>query len=195
MSDASRSDERDGGKPFNQAERPPSITLITPPLHHAHHSTPVRIALFPGSFDPFTNGHLDVVRRGAGLFDQVIVAIGNNSSKQRYLPVAYMEAQIAGVFRDEPRVSVRSFRGLTADFAREVGARYLLRGLRNTTDFEYENTIAQANRHVNPELETVFLITAPALAAISSTIIREIHRFGGDVTQFVPFALPQASQL
>ncbi len=154
-----------------------------------------KIALFPGSFDPFTNGHLDVVRRGAELFDEIIIAIGNNSSKQRYLPVEWMEQQIAELFQDEPRVSVRSYRGLTADFAREVEARYLLRGLRNTTDFEYENTIAQANRHVNPALETVFLITSPLLAAISSTIIREIHRFGGDVGQFVPFALPAPKNL
>lgn len=149
-----------------------------------------RIALFPGSFDPFTNGHLDVVRRGASLFDEVIVALGNNSSKTRYLPVEKMLKLIEAVFADEPRVSVQAYKGLTADFARQVGARYLLRGLRNTTDFEYENTIAQANRHVNPELETVFLITSPALAAISSTIIREIHRFGGNVDGFVPFQLP-----
>lgn len=149
-----------------------------------------RIALFPGSFDPFTNGHLDVVRRGTALFDRVIVAIGNNSSKQRYLPVEQMVELISGVFVDDNRVSVCAFKGLTAEFAREVGANFLLRGLRNTTDFEYENTIAQANRHLNPALETVFLITSPALAAMSSTIIREVHRFGGDVNQFVPFALP-----
>jgi pantetheine-phosphate adenylyltransferase len=155
----------------------------------------MRIALFPGSFDPFTNGHLDVVRRGISLFDQIIIAIGNNSSKSRYLPVEQMMEMIAEVFRDEPRVSVQSYKGLTADYARETGARYLLRGLRNTTDFEYENTIAQANRHVNPDLETVFLITSPTLAAISSTIIREIHRFGGNVDDFVPFALPAAEPL
>ncbi|TGD79760.1 pantetheine-phosphate adenylyltransferase [Hymenobacter wooponensis] len=153
-----------------------------------------RIALFPGSFDPFTNGHLDVVRRGVALFDEVIISIGNNSSKQRYLPVEQMIALIEKVFQDEPRVSVCSYKGLTADFAREIGARYLLRGLRNTTDFEYENTIAQANRHVNSDLETVFLITSPALAAISSTIIREIHRFGGNVDDFVPFQLPAAKE-
>ncbi|TGE06524.1 pantetheine-phosphate adenylyltransferase [Hymenobacter fodinae] len=153
-----------------------------------------RIALFPGSFDPFTNGHLDVVRRGVALFDQVIISIGNNSSKQRYLPVEQMITLIEQVFQDEPRVSVCSYKGLTADFARETGARYLLRGLRNTTDFEYENTIAQANRHVNPDLETVFLITSPALAAISSTIIREIHRFGGNVDDFVPFQLPAVTR-
>ena len=150
----------------------------------------MRTALFPGSFDPFTNGHLDVVRRGTALFDEIIIAIGNNSSKTRYLPVEQMISMIEEVFRDEPRVSVRAYKGLTADFAREVGARYLLRGLRNTTDFEYENTIAQANHHVNPELETLFLITSPTLAAISSTIIREIHRFGGNVDGFVPFQLP-----
>jgi len=149
-----------------------------------------KIALFPGSFDPFTNGHLDVVRRGVGLFDEVIIAIGTNSSKQRYLPIDWIIAQLETLFADEPRVSVRSYRGLTTDFARETGARYLLRGLRNTLDFEYENAIAQANRHLNPDLETVFLLTSPTLAAVSSTIIREIHRFGGAVAPFVPFALP-----
>ena len=151
-----------------------------------------KIALFPGSFDPFTNGHLDVVRRGVGLFDEVIIAIGTNSSKQRYLPIDWIIPQIEALFADEPRVSVRSYRGLTTDFARETSARYLLRGLRNTLDFEYENAIAQANRHLSPDLETVFLFTSPTLAAVSSTIIREIHRFGGDVAPFVPFALPAA---
>ncbi len=149
-----------------------------------------KIALFPGSFDPFTKGHLDVVRRGVALFDELIIAIGTNSSKQRYLPVAWMTARLEELFCDEPRVAVRSYRGLPTDFARETGARYLLRGLRNTLDFEYENAIAQANRLLNPDVETVFLLTSPTLAAVSSTIIREIHRFGGDVGQFVPFALP-----
>jgi pantetheine-phosphate adenylyltransferase len=149
-----------------------------------------KIALFPGSFDPFTNGHLDIVRRGIGLFDEVIIAIGTNSSKQRYLPVEWMQEQLRELFRPEPRVVVRSYQGLTADFAHQTGATYLLRGLRNTLDFEYESAIAQANRHLSPELETVFLVTSPLLAAVSSTIIREIHRFGGDASQFVPFALP-----
>ena len=149
-----------------------------------------RIAIFPGSFDPFTNGHLDIVQRGIGLFDQVIVAIGTNSSKQRYLPVAEMQALIAAVFEGEPRVSVQTFKGLTAEFAREVGAGYLVRGLRNSPDFEYEKPIAYGNQHVNPGLETVFLLTSPSLGAISSTIIRDIHRFGGNVDAFLPFALP-----
>jgi len=146
-----------------------------------------RIALFPGSFDPFTNGHYDVVMRGTKLFDEVIVAIGNNSSKQRYIPVDRMFAVMTRLFAGHPNIKVQTFKGLTAEFAREVGAQFLLRGLRNTTDFEYENTIAQANRHVNHDLESVFLITSPQLAAISSSIIREIHRFGGNVDDFIPF--------
>lgn len=148
-----------------------------------------RIAIFPGSFDPFTNGHYDVVQRGAELFDTIIIAIGNNSSKNRYFSVEDMVGIIEEVFKDNPRIWVQAYKGLTADFAKEVGAKFLLRGLRNTTDFEYENTIAQANRHVNPELETVFLITSPHLAAINSSIIREIHRFGGNVQDFIPFRL------
>ncbi|MBA9078037.1 MULTISPECIES: pantetheine-phosphate adenylyltransferase [Rufibacter] len=148
-----------------------------------------RIAIFPGSFDPFTNGHFDVVQRGAELFDNIIIALGNNSSKNRYFPVEDMVAIIEDLFKDNSRISVQAYKGLTADFAKEVGARFLLRGLRNTTDFEYENTIAQANRHVNPDLETVFLITSPKLAAINSSIIREIHRFGGNVQDFIPFRL------
>lgn len=146
-----------------------------------------RIALFPGSFDPFTNGHYDVVMRGAKLFDEVIVAIGNNSSKQRYIPVDKMEKIMTRIFTGHSNIKVVTFKGLTAEYARETGAQFLLRGLRNTTDFEYENTIAQANRHVNHDLESVFLITSPHLAAISSSIIREIHRFGGNVDEFIPF--------
>lgn len=148
-----------------------------------------RIAIFPGSFDPFTNGHLDVVQRGAALFDEIVIAIGNNSTKKRYLPAEHMVEIIADIFKDQPNITAQAYKGLTADFARKVGAKFLLRGLRNTTDFEYENTIAQANRHVNQDLETVFLITSPALAAISSSIIREIHSYGGNVDSFIPFRL------
>jgi pantetheine-phosphate adenylyltransferase len=148
-----------------------------------------RIALFPGSFDPFTNGHYDVVRRGAAMFDELIIAIGSNSAKQRYLPVEEMVQAIEALFQNHPTISVRTFKGLTADFAREVGARYLLRGLRNTTDFEFENTISQANRLLYHELETVFLITSPHLAYISSSIVREIHKYGGNVEEFIPFPI------
>ncbi len=150
-----------------------------------------RIAIFPGSFDPFTNGHYDIVKRSIGLFDEIIISIGNNSNKKRYIPVEQMVAIIQDLFKDEEKLSAQSYKGLTADYAKTVGAQFLLRGLRNTTDFEYENTIAQANRHLNKELETVFLITSPHLAAISSTIIREIHSYGGNVDEFIPFRISQ----
>ena len=153
-----------------------------------------RIALFPGSFDPFTNGHLDVVRRGLALFDEVIVAIGTNSSKQRHLSVEQMLVLLNELFEHETQVRVLAYQGLTADFAREIGATVLLRGLRNTLDFEYETPIAQANRHLCPGLETVFLPPSPTLTGISSTIIREIHRFGGNVDAFLPFKLPPATR-
>ena len=123
------------------------------------------------------------------MFDEIVIAIGNNSAKQRYLPLEEMVAAIEKLFERQPQISVRTFKGLTADFAREVGARYLLRGLRNTTDFEYENTISQANRLLYQELETVFLITSPHLAYISSSIVREIHKYGGNVEEFIPFPI------
>lgn len=145
-----------------------------------------RIAIFPGSFDPFTKGHEDVARRGAQMFDKLIIAIGNNSNKQRYIPVDEMIDKIKSVFSDVENVEVTSFSGLTSSYAKEQKANYLLRGLRNTTDFEYENTIAQANHHVNPDLETVFLITNPAYAFISSSIVRELEKFGADASAFLP---------
>ncbi|MBN8650932.1 MAG: pantetheine-phosphate adenylyltransferase [Cytophagales bacterium] len=149
-----------------------------------------RVAIFPGSFDPFTKGHQDIVLRGLGVFDKIIVAIGYNSAKsQRYFPIEFMVEKINETFKDEPRISVQTFSELTAEFAKRNGARYLLRGLRNTTDFEYENSIAQVNRQLNPELESVFLITSPAFAAISSSIIREVHRYNGDVSSLIPYKL------
>lgn len=149
-----------------------------------------RIALFPGSFDPFTKGHQDIVLRGLTLFDEIIVAIGYNSQKdQRYFKIDFMIEKIQETFAKHPQIKVITYAQLTAELARQHGARYLLRGLRNTTDFEYENSIAQVNRHLNPELESVFLITSPPLAAISSSIIREVHRYGGDISVMLPYSL------
>ena len=150
---------------------------------------PARIALFPGSFDPFTKGHEDIVRRGLQLFDEVIIGIGRNASKQRYFSLEQMTAWIEETFRDAPQVSVVAYDDLTANVARNLGARFLLRGLRNTTDFEYENGIAQVNRYVYEEVETVFLITSPHLAPISSSIIRDLHRYGQSVEAFLPYKL------
>jgi pantetheine-phosphate adenylyltransferase len=148
-----------------------------------------RIALFPGSFDPFTKGHEDIVLRGLQLFDEVIIGIGRNANKQRYFPLDVMEDLISITFQHEPGVRVVSYDNLTALVARELGARFLLRGLRNTTDFEYENSISQVNRFVYQDVETVFLITSPNLAPISSSIIRDLHRYGQDVDAFLPYKL------
>lgn len=148
-----------------------------------------RIALFPGSFDPFTKGHQDIVLRATNLFDEVIVGIGNNANKQRYFPLDVMKFHIEQSFRQQENVRVIAYDDLTARVARELGARFLLRGLRNTTDFEYENGISQVNRFVYEEIETVFLITSPELAPISSSIIRDLHRYGQNVDEFLPYSL------
>lgn len=149
----------------------------------------IKKAIFPGSFDPFTLGHSNIVFRSLSLFDEVIIGIGNNSSKVRYFELSYMIEKIQEVFKDHSKVSVMAFEGLTADFAKQQNAKYLIRGLRNTTDFEYENTIAQANKYLWEELETVFLITDPLLASISSTLIRDIHKYRKDVDTFLPYKL------
>ena len=146
-------------------------------------------AIFPGSFDPFTLGHSNIVFRSLGLFEEVVIGIGNNSTKVRYFELNYMIAKIQEVFKNHPQVSVMAFEGLTADFAQSQNAKFLIRGLRNTTDFEYENTIAQANKYLWNELETVFLITDPLLASISSTLIRDIHKYKKDVNNFLPYQL------
>ncbi len=149
-----------------------------------------RIALFPGSFDPFTKGHEDIVLRGLQLFDEIIVALGYNAQKSsRYFDINLMVDRINEAFEKYPNIRVVTFSELTAEFARKNGARFLLRGLRNTTDFEYENSISQVNRKLYTELESVFLITTPRLAWISSSIVREVHKYGGDVSEFLPYKL------
>jgi pantetheine-phosphate adenylyltransferase len=149
-----------------------------------------RIAIFPGSFDPFTRGHEDIVLRGLSLFDEIIIAIGYNSGKSnRYFPVEFMIEKINETFKKYPQIRVQTYAELTADFAKRNDSKYLLRGLRNTTDFEYENSIAQVNRHLNKDLESVFLITSPQFASINSSIIREVHRYKGDVSEMLPYKL------
>ncbi|MFH6982880.1 pantetheine-phosphate adenylyltransferase [Marinoscillum luteum] len=148
-----------------------------------------KTAIFPGSFDPFTKGHEDIVLRSLELFDEVIVAIGHNSNKKRYFEVDFIIGKINAAFEGDERVKVIVYDELTAILAQKHNARYLVRGLRNTTDFEYENSISQINKYLNAGLETVFLITSPDLAPISSSIIREVHRYGGDVTPFLPYKL------
>lgn len=149
----------------------------------------MKIALFPGSFDPFTNGHADIVHRGLQLFDKIIISIGHNSRKQRYFPIEKIITHIQSTFSENKQVEVITYDELTAELAHKYHANYLLRGLRNTTDFEYENSISQINRHLNNHLETVFLITSPQYAHINSSIIREVHRYGGDVNEFLPYQI------
>jgi len=149
----------------------------------------MKIAIFPGTFDPFTRGHEDIARRGAKMFDHLIIGIGHNSQKKRYFQVELMIEKITTALQDTPNISVQSYDMLTAEFARKNGATYILRGLRNTTDFEYENSIAQANKQIYSDLETVFLITSPAYAHISSTITREIYKYGQPIVDFVPYSL------
>jgi pantetheine-phosphate adenylyltransferase len=149
----------------------------------------MRIALFPGSFDPFTRGHEDIVKRGLGLFDKIIIGIGHNSRKKRYFDVNKMKGHIEETFDGNDCIQVVVYDELTAELAKKHEANYLLRGLRNTTDFEYENSIAQVNQHLNHTLETVFLITSPKYAHINSSIIREVHRYQGDVNEFLPYKI------
>jgi pantetheine-phosphate adenylyltransferase len=149
-----------------------------------------RVALFPGSFDPFTKGHEDIVLRGLKVFDEIVISIGYNSQKSnRYFQIDLMVEKISDLFKEHSNVKVKTYAELTAEFAKKQQARFLLRGLRNTTDFEYENSIAQVTRHLNADLESVFLITSPQFASISSSIIREVHRYGGDVSGLLPFKI------
>ena len=145
-----------------------------------------RIAIFPGSFDPFTIGHESIVCRSMHLFDEIIIAVGANSTKSNMFSLDQRLTCIGEIFQDCPTIRVESYEGLTIDFCKKKHAQFILRGLRNSTDFEYEQSIAMMNRSMNPEIETLFILSLPEHAAISSTIIREIFRNGGDVTPFVP---------
>jgi pantetheine-phosphate adenylyltransferase len=145
-----------------------------------------RKAVFPGSFDPITTGHVDLVKRALPLFDEIIVAIGINSQKQTLFSPEDRKRWIEKVFEHEPRVTVDVFEGLTVHFCKKVGAHYLLRGLRNASDFDYEKTISQLNHIVGDNVETLFLISKPEFSHISSTIVREIIKGGGNARPFLP---------
>lgn len=145
-----------------------------------------RIAIFPGSFDPITKGHENLLNRALPLFDEIIISIGKNSSKQSYFTIEQRKKWIEQVFANQPKVKVETYTGLTVEFCKKKNANFILRGLRTSADFEFEKAIAQNNHMMVPEIETIFILPIPELSAINSTIVRDIVRNGGDASAFVP---------
>ncbi len=145
----------------------------------------MKVAIFPGSFDPFTIGHADIVERALPLFDKIVIAVGVNITKQPLFPIEERLEQIRKAFANEPKVDVQAYTGLTADFAREQKADFILRGVRCVADFEYERNMAEANKALTG-METILLYTSPHLAYISSTLVRDLHKHGKDISALLP---------
>lgn len=149
----------------------------------------MKIALFPGSFDPFTIGHEDIVLKSLNLYDKVIIAVGENMNKHCLFDVDSRVSMISDCFLNQPRVEVRSYSGLTVDFCHKVGANFIVRGLRNSLDFQYESDIAAANRMVAPDVETVFFLCDASHQSISSSLVRELLHHGHEVKSLLPKAI------
>jgi pantetheine-phosphate adenylyltransferase len=145
-----------------------------------------KIAVFPGSFDPITVGHVDIVKRALPLFDEIIIAVGINTQKKYLYSLEGRIAWLKEVFKNEPKIEIASYEGLTINFCKLKNAQYILRGIRSAADFEYEKTIAHLNHAMNEDLETILILSKPELSSISSTIVREIIKGHGDVSKFVP---------
>ena len=148
----------------------------------------MKTALFPGSFDPITKAHVDILKRSLSLFDKIYVGIGTNSTKKYLMTIEQRLEMITAVFKDETKLEMVAYEGLTVNFCKEIGASHMIRGIRTVSDFEYEKAIAQMNHSLIPEIESIFIVSKPGYSSISSTIVRDILRYGGDVTQFVPSA-------
>ncbi|MCQ2244379.1 MAG: pantetheine-phosphate adenylyltransferase [Bacteroidaceae bacterium] len=147
----------------------------------------MNIALFSGSFDPFTIGHADIVKRFLPLFDKIVIGVGYNEHKpSAMLTPDERVQQIAAIYKDEPKVEVEKYSDMTVDFASRVGARYIIKGVRSTKDFEYEREQAEINKLLAPEIETIVLFASPEKAAISSSMVRELKHFGRDISKFLP---------
>ena len=151
-----------------------------------------KVALFPGTFDPFTLGHLDIVNRGLNMFDEVVVAIGMNTGKKHMFSLEQREQWIKEIFDNEPRVRVASYEGLTAKYAEQIGAHFILRGLRTDQDFTYEKQIAYVNEDMSPTINSVFLMSHQTNATVSSTIVRDLIQFGGDYEKYLPTSVCKA---
>jgi pantetheine-phosphate adenylyltransferase len=148
-----------------------------------------KIAVFPGTFDPFTVGHETITKRALSLFDKVVIAVGKNLSKKTLFTLEQRLAMINDIFANEPKIEVQSYEGLTVEFCHDIGAKFLIRGLRTSADFEYERAIGQVNKALRSEIETVFLLTSPEHTPINSSIIRDIIINNGDATIFLPKAI------
>lgn len=146
----------------------------------------MKTAVFAGSFDPITKGHEDIVLQAMPLFDEIIIAIGVNIDKKYAFPLEKRIKWIENTFAEYPKVKVVSYQGLTVEFCKKMNAGFIIRGLRNTTDFEYESIIAEANKKLNPDVETVFFLANPNLRCVSSSVVRDIIKNGGDLTAFIP---------
>lgn len=145
-----------------------------------------KIAVFPGSFDPITIGHESIVRRAFSLVDEIIVAVGCNINKKGFFPLELRLKWINQVFENDPNVSVDNYKGLTVDYCKKVNARFILRGLRTSSDFEYERATNQINMVMHPEIEVIFLLSKPEFTPVNSSIVRDIIRYGGDASRFLP---------
>lgn len=145
-----------------------------------------RICLFPGTFDPVTLGHIDIINRSLGLFDKLVVGIGKNANKAPLFPDELRLEWLKEIYKEEPRVDALIYEGLTANCCRNIGATFILRGIRYVSDFEYEKAIADMNRSLDPTIETIFLTCLPQFTSVASTLVRDVFRNGGDVSKFLP---------
>jgi pantetheine-phosphate adenylyltransferase len=148
-----------------------------------------RFALFPGSFDPITKGHESIVLRAIPLFDEIVVAIGENSEKKGFFSIEQRLNWIELVFQNHPTIKVKTYKGLTVQYCKEINASYILRGLRTAADFEFERSIGQMNKQIAGNVETIFFLATPEFSALNSSVVRDIIKHGGDVRQFIPDAV------
>lgn len=148
-----------------------------------------KIAIFPGSFDPYTLGHHDVILRSLPLFDKIIIAIGKNSKKQKVFPEELMKEKLQKLYEGESKIQIEIYQKLTVDFAKDYSASFILRGIRNGTDLDYEKSIALSNKMLDEKIETIFLITSAEYSMINSSIVREIYKLGRNINDFLPFSI------
>ncbi len=146
----------------------------------------MKIAVFPGSFDPITNAHIDIIERALPLFDKIHIALGVNSNKKYLLPLESRKEILQKIFKEEAKITIDDYEGLTIDYCQRNNANYILRGIRSVSDFEFEQPISQNNQIIDSSIQTIFLISSPGFSHISSTIVREIYQFKGDISKLVP---------